>query len=308
MNTKILIFLAVIYLLLAIVTFGVYYYSRQGRFNIPDELKHRTRSWLLLLVILTLALFIHRAIITLFFALVSFIAVKEFFTRISSDLSDRRLLVWSYIIIGLQFLFAYYQWYGAFISLIPVYLFLFMPLRFLLAQQDETVLKSSNIIQWGFMMSVFTISHAAYLINLPTIYMGLMTGVSLLIFLVFLTELNEMAHGFWEKRYGKKPLFRGATLDKTWEGFLAGLATTTIAALIIGPFLTVFSWEINLILGIIIGLTGFVGDLIIRAIKKLIDLKPMAKPHNVYGSILDRINSLIFTAPVFVLLVTSLYY
>lgn len=309
MNLKIFIFLACIWLLLAVATGIVWYISKKNNQPLStSELMARTKSWWLMLGLFTLAVVINHIIATIFLAFISFIALKEFFSIIATRPVDRRVLLLAYAAVPLQYFWAFIQWYGMFIIFIPVYMFLLIPFRMILLKETEGFLKSIGTIQWGLMITVFAISHAAYLLGLPDNFNGLMTGTGLLIFLFFLTQMNDVAQYVFGKLYGKEKIIPEISPNKTWAGLIGGIITTIILALISSPFLTVFSWQITIILAVLISVSGFIGDVTISAIKRDLGIKDTGQLIKGHGGILDRIDSLTFTAPVFFHVVYYIYY
>lgn len=266
-----------------------------------DELIQRTKSWWLMIGIFTFAMITNRIVSFTFLAFVSFLALKEFFSIIPTRRVDRRVLFWAYLTIPLQFYWAGIAWYGMFIIFIPVYMFLFIPFRLVLSQQTEGFLKSVGTIQWGLMITVFALSHMAYLLALPS-------GAGLLLFLVFLTQFNDVAQFTSGKLFGKHKIIPLVSPKKTVEGLVGGVIVTTLLSVLIFPLVTPFSTKVAIIAGLIISLAGFVGDVTISAIKRDLTIKDTGSLIPGHGGILDRVDSLTFTAPLFFHLVYYLYY
>ena len=86
---------------------------------------------------------------------------------------------------------------------------------------------------------------------------------------------------------------------KTWAGLLGGVATTVALAALVGPWLTPMDLTRSLLAGLIIGVAGFFGDLSISAIKRDLKVKDSGSILPGHGGILDRIDSLTYTAPLF---------
>ncbi|QQS55498.1 MAG: phosphatidate cytidylyltransferase [Candidatus Competibacteraceae bacterium] len=85
------------------------------------------------------ALTLSRTAALLFFALVSFLALKEYLTLIPTRRADRRVLLWAYLSIPVQYFWIHIEWYGMFIIFIPVYLFLLLPVATVLSGERGTV-------------------------------------------------------------------------------------------------------------------------------------------------------------------------
>lgn len=276
--------------------------------NNNKELIQRTKSWWVMLGIFTIALLANRTVSLFFLGFISFLALKEFFSIINTRRVDRRVLFWAYLAVPLQFYWASIEWFGMFIVFIPVFMFLFIPFRLLLSQQTEGFLKSVGTIQWGLMITVFALSHMAYLLVLPDKNNIQMTGACLLIFLVFLTQFNDVAQFTCGKLFGKHKIMPMVSPKKTWEGFLGGVTITTLLALLLYHYLTPFSLITATLAGLIIGITGFIGDVTISAVKRDLAIKDTSALIPGHGGILDRVDSLTFTAPLFFHFVTYLYY
>lgn len=273
-----------------------------------NELVLRTKSWWVMLGIFTLAMVTNRYVSLVFLGFISFLALKEYLSLIPTRRADRRTLFWAYLSIPIQYYWAGISWYGMFIIFIPVYMFLFLPFRLLIAEKTEGFLKSVGTIQWGLMICVFALSHTAFLLMLPIKTIAPAGGVGLLLYLVFLNQFNDVAQYTWGKLFGKHPIMPAISPKKTWEGFIGGVVTTTAVACIIYKLITPFTLQLAIITGILISVAGFIGDVTISAIKRDIGVKDMSSTIPGHGGILDRVDSLTFAAPLFFHLVFYLYY
>lgn len=262
------------------------------------EVEMRIRSWWVMFIIFTFALLIHSTISLIFMALLCFLALKEYFSLIPFNRAHRLVLFWAYLTIPIQFLLIYLGWYGMFIVFIPVYMFLLIPIQAIIVGETKNFLRSIATVQWGVMLMVFGLSHLAFLLVLPGREESV-AGAGLVLFLVVLTQANDVAQFIWSKMLGKKKIIPKVSPNKTWAGFIGGVLTTTVLAVILAPLITPFSLLASIIAGLYIGLTGFIGDVNISALKRDLNIKDTSAIIPGHGGILDRVDSLTYTAPLF---------
>ncbi len=215
---------------------------------------------------------------------------------IPTRLADRRVLLWAYLAIPLQYGFIYFNSYGMFLALVPVFLLLWLPMVMVLIGEAKGFLSAVGTLQWGAMITIFSISHLAFLPALPA---DLDTGLGLLLYLLLITELNDVAQYLWGKRFGRRKVLPSVSPSKSVEGLLGGVATTMVLSLLLGPLLTPMSWWLALAVGLLLAVAGFLGDLTVSALKRDLDLKDSGALIPGHGGILDRIDSLVYTAPLF---------
>jgi len=272
------------------------------------ELVLRVRTWWLIIALLFGALLASKGAAIIFFGLVSYLAFKEFITLIPTRRADHRVLFWAYLAIPLQYFWAYIEWYGMFIIFIPIYMFLLLPIRMLLRGQTEGFLKAAGTLHWGLMTTVLSLSHLAFLLVLPDDGQGIQKGAGLVLFLISLTELNDIAQYLWGKSFGRSRVVPTVSPNKTWAGLLGGVATTAILAWLLAPVLTPLSGLMALPVGALIAVAGFFGDICISAVKRDIGIKDSGSLLPGHGGILDRVDSLTFTAPLFFHFVYYFYF
>ncbi|MBJ8676308.1 phosphatidate cytidylyltransferase [Citrobacter freundii] len=289
--------LAVIFALLLVATVvnGLLVWRRPGK----DwrELTLRIRTWWVIILLFSLAILSPRWLALTFFVLVSFMALKEFLTLAPSRQTDRMPLLWMFVAIPINYWLIGINWYGMFVVFIPVYAFLFLPVRMVIAGDTQGFLRFASQHHWSLMTTVFAFSHVAFLLVLPDD--GKQTGALLVLFLVGLTEFNDIAQYLWGKSIGRMKVMPKVSPNKTLAGLIGGVATTTLMAALLGPVMTPLNLPLSLLAGFIIGLSGFCGDVVMSAIKRDIGVKDSGTLLPGHGGILDRLDSLIFTAPVF---------
>ncbi len=274
------------------------------------ELKLRIQTWWWIVTILFFALAFNHLIAVTVIGLASFMAFKEFLSLAPMRTHDHSVLVFAYLSIPLQYLWAGMAWYGMFIIFIPVYVFLLLPMRMVIVGETQGYLRAAGTIQWGLMTTVFSLSHMAYLLALPskTGIHGMVTGEMLAFYLLILTQLNDVAQYLWGKAFGKHKAVPKVSPNKTIEGLLGGIATTTLLAWLLAPWFTPMNAFYAVVAGILVSVFGFVGDVVISAVKRDIGVKDSGSLLPGHGGILDRLDSLTYTAPLFFHFIYYLYY
>ncbi len=299
MPKNIILILAAVYCLLLFSEIVVRILIKYKPARNFSELKARVHSWWIMAAIFTIALIVHKNVSIVFLAIVSFLALKEYFTLVPTRRADRRVIFWAYLTIPLQYYFAGISWYGMFLIFIPVYMFLAIPIRMIIAGETKSFLKSVGIIHWGLMSTVYCLSHATFLLNLPLNINPVAGGAGLLLFLVLMTQLNDVAQYFFGKLFGKHKVVPTISPGKTMEGLLGGIVATTCLSVLIAPYLTPLTTMRAAFVGLILSLSGFIGDVNMSAIKRDIGVKDSGTLIPGHGGILDRIDSLLYTAPLF---------
>ena len=291
--------LAIVYGILIIATIVVGLIARRRGAEATQELSARVRSWWWIVSLFTVTILIGRGMAVTFLGFISFLALKEFLSLVPTRRVDRTTLLWVYLAVPVQFYLAYINRYGLFIVFIPVWMFLFVSMTMALRGETEGFLRAVGIVSWGMMMTVFTLSHMAYLLVSGDRQNAVAGGAGLLCFLLFTTQFNDVAQFFWGKLFGRHRIVPKVSPKKTWEGFLGGLLTTTALAAITGPMLTPMSHLWSLAAGAMLATAGFVGDVTMSAVKRDLGIKDSGSMIPGHGGILDRVDSLTYAVPVF---------
>jgi phosphatidate cytidylyltransferase len=277
-----------------------WFLRRRGPAEKYAELLQRVQSWWIMVGVFGVAIAIDRRLSIVFFALVSFLALKEYLSLIPTRRADRRVLFWAYLSIPFQYYWVYRGWYGMFIVFIPVWVMLLISARMVLIGETKDFLRAVGTLQWGLMLMVFSISHQAYLLVLG--------GAGLVLYLVVLTQLNDVAQYVWGKTFGRHKITPTVSPKKTMEGLLGGIITTTLLAVLLAPLLTPLDRWDSVASGFMISAGGFLGDITISALKRDLGVKDSGQLIPGHGGILDRIDSLTYTAPLFFHFLRFYYY
>ncbi|KHL96568.1 CDP-diglyceride synthetase [Paenibacillus sp. IHB B 3415] len=254
----------------------------------------RIKTWWGMVFIFCLATLSNSVVSLLSLMVLAFFALKEYFSMIRTRKADRRLFLWAYLSIPLQFYWVYIEWYGMFIVFIPVYVFLLLPLPRLINKGTLGFLRSVSATQWGLMLMVFGLSHLAYFQFASPEY-----GAGLVLFLVVLTQLNDAVHYLASIYFGKHKIVPTSNPYLTWEGFSCAFVVTTAVSYLIYPHLTPLNPAFGYLSGMLISLSGFFGSLTVSVLKRDLLIGDDDKFAALKKSYLSRIDSLTYTAPVF---------
>lgn len=124
-------------------------------------------------------------------------------------------------------------------------------------------------------------------------------GINTIIFVVVVTELNDVFQYLMGKFFGKHKIVPSISPNKTLEGFLGGVFLTIILSNFLGFFLLNSSILANSLLGLTLGIFGFFGDVFMSYLKRKTNVKDTGNLLPGHGGLLDRMDSLIFNAPIF---------
>jgi phosphatidate cytidylyltransferase len=262
------------------------------------ELRQRIQSWWWMVGLIFVVLTTSKNIAIAFFGVLSFLALKEFLSIVNVRQADRRVVFWAYLAIPIQYYWVSIGWYGMFIIFIPVYVFLFLPMRMVLIGETKGFIRSAGTVHWAVMLTVFSISHIAYLLTLPVKNPNA-GALGLVLFILFMTQFNDVCQYVWGKMLGSHKIIPKVSPNKTWEGFIGGVMTITLCAGFTAPYLTPLTFNQGLLAGLIIGISGFIGDVVISSVKRDLQIKDTGNFIPGHGGILDRVDSLLYTAPLF---------
>jgi len=291
----------VIFIILAILVFSSIVLGIWGLFSkskMLTELKTRTKSWWIMCALFITATIISNVITYVCIGFLSFAALREFYSVIKLRKSDRAGMLWCYLAIPVQYYLAYRGWYELFIVFIPVFMFVWIPFILVLQGETKMIMSSMAGLPTSLMLCVFGLSHMAYLISLPELDGFSAGGKGLLLFLIFITQINDVMQFIWGKLIGKHKILPKISPNKTWGGFIGGLISSVFIGYLMNFLTPLNHWQVIVVSFFIAGV-GFVGDVVVSAIKRDMGVKDMGQAIPGHGGVLDRIDSLALTTPIF---------
>ncbi len=123
-------------------------------------------------------------------------------------------------------------------------------------------------------------------------------GTYLTVMLFTLTWSGDSGAYFAGKMKGKHKLWPRVSAGKTWEGLVGGFLSTVLIALFISAISSIWTVTDALVLSVAVGVFGPIGDLVVSAAKRGAGVKDSGIFMPGHGGVLDRIDSVLFTAPI----------
>ncbi len=263
-----------------------------------DNLNARIRAWWMMAVVCGSAFLAGKGGVIVLFALISFLALREYVTVVPTRRGDHAALVASfYAVIPLQYFLVSTGWFAFHSILVPVYAFMVIPLLSARAGGARDLLQGAAAIQWGLMITVYLLAHAPMLLMLDIPgYEG--RNLFLLVFLILVVESSDVLQYVWGKLAGRHRIAPHLSPSKTVEGFVGGTASAALLGAALWWTTPFTPWQAALI-SFVIAVMGFLGGLTLSAIKRDRGVKDWGNLIEGHGGVLDRVDSLCFAAPVF---------
>lgn len=263
-----------------------------------ENLVARTKSWWAMVALLSLAMVFGRAGAVILFAILSFSAMREFMTLTAKSRADHyALAVAFFVVLPAQYYLIWIDWYGLYSIFIPVYAFLLLPIISVLRGETDAFLTRVSETQWGLMICVFAASHvpALLMLQIPG-FEG--KSILLIAFLVVVVQGSDVLQYVFGKLMGRHKIAPTLSPSKTWEGLVGG----ALSASVLGAglwWMTPFAiWQAFLI-ALLITTMGFLGGLVMSAIKRDKGVKDWGHLIAGHGGFIDRLDSVVFSAPIF---------
>lgn len=297
----VLLFSGVVGVLLVASAIGWWFQTRntsEAKRETIENLVARIKAWWAMVAIFAVGFMLGPTATLILFALTSFYTLREFISLTPTRPADNPPLAAAfYVFLPLQYALIWMNWYGLFAILIPVYGFILTSCVAVLQGDVEDFLLRAARIQWGLMLTVYSISHAPALLILPIPgFEG--QNFLLLFFLIAVVQFSDVMQYVFGKMLGKNKVAPHVSPSKTWEGLIGGGSSAALlgAALY---WITPFSPLQAGAMALVIVTMGFLGGLALSAVKRSMGVKDWGAMVKGHGGVLDRMDSVCFSAPVF---------
>ncbi len=278
---------------------------RWRRPRIGARLTRGLRAGFLMITLFAAALLLARDWALVYLAILSFLALKEFFSLIPLRRADRRVLFWTYLAIPVQFVLIGQGLLLATVLFVPLLMLLLLPAAMIGHGDTPGFVRAAGTLHWGLMTAIYGLGTAAAVLVEP-VAADRAQGAGLLLLLVLLVLLGELARAVAlivttrrAARHGREPSGPAA-----WAAGVLGLVACFVLAGAVGPWLAGLDRATAATAGALVGLTGAVGDAVVAAIRRDLALQDSGSLLPGHGALLFRIDRLTFTAPAFLLVVS----
>jgi phosphatidate cytidylyltransferase len=268
-----------LYLLLAFASVGV------GRHSSPEsQLRKQVNAWWFLFPVVSLSLFLYPVGPLLMVLLIVVLAVRELSLHYSGP--RWRFFLPCLILLLLQ---ASLQHAGNFDSslILPALLFLQALQFFIWRQRNHLLLMLFLLLCYGL----------GFMLELLALPFSNEVRMAWFFYLCVVTALNDIAQFVSGKIFGKQTIAPTISPNKTVQGLIGGVLISMLVSTVLGMYLDLASPTYLMMMGILLSIGGFVGDLIFSAAKRYLKIKDFSELIPGHGGILDRVDSLVLTAP-----------
>lgn len=281
-GAEILTALSMLYLMLAMASLGV---GLTLRARPHSQLRLQVNAWWGIFPVVTLSLLLHPAGATLLVLTIGALALRELAPF--AGLGSAGRFVWPAAATLLAVV--------ALIFVKPLAISALLALAMLIALVYFLSSRSCAALVWLlWLLLCFSLSF------LPR-YEALMPeprhGLGWLFYLYVLTSLNDVAQFISGTLFGRHRIAPGISPNKTWQGLLGGVTVSLLLSLALGHHLHLSDARHLALYAVLLSLGGFSGDMLFSAAKRVLGVKDFSQLIPGHGGMLDRVDSLVVTAP-----------
>jgi phosphatidate cytidylyltransferase len=269
-----------LYLFLTIASIGICLKTRETR---TSQLRQQINSWWYLFPAISLALFFYPYGLTVLCVVISGLAARE----LAEHYKGKRWIFYLLCTILLLFILTVHYYFSILFVLLPIVLFGL--LSYFLMTRSRSALAVFLFFLCAY--SISFIPEFSHLFNKPTLH------IAWAFYLFAITALNDVAQFISGSLFGRQKIAVRISPNKTWQGLAGGVIVSIGLSIALGHYLQLASIHSLAMLGLALSLAGFAGDMLFSAAKRFFGIKDFSSLIPGHGGILDRVDSLVITAP-----------
>ncbi len=264
--------------------------------RIKDMLVKRIITSIILIGIVTAAIF-NKWIFYFLITIMTVLGLYEFFTM----LERKGISIYKYFGIGIGTIIPLSIMFRFELTKKWELLFILLALLFLIIMQFKRRQTSGAVV--GISTTLFGILYVSWFFSFLIKIRLLPEGIGFFASVLTITKLGDIGAYLIGSRFGRTPLLPRVSPHKSVEGAIGGFAFSLLGALACKVMLP-FSYAHVVFIGAFLGVFGQLGDLSESLMKRDCGIKDSADIIPGMGGVLDLVDSLLFTAPVFYFYVT----
>ena len=274
-----MIAMLMLYVLLAFASFGVVRHSSP-----ESQLRKQVTAWWRIFPVVSLSLFFYPLGPFLMALLIVLLAVRE----LSYHYVGPRwhFLLPCLLMLAMQGALLYFEVLDT--AFILPGLLCMQALQFFIWRQRN------QLLLLLFLLLCYGLSFMLSLLSLP---FSIEVRLAWFFYLCVVTALNDISQFVSGKLFGKQTIAPRISPNKTWQGLIGGMLVSMLISASLGTYLQLAGLGQLLLMGLLLSVGGFAGDLIFSAAKRYLKIKDFSELIPGHGGILDRVDSLVLTAP-----------
>ncbi len=309
LSPRLLAVLAVMFAALAVGTLIRVVMLRGAEPELVRSRLESLRTWWLLACLFAFAVAVGELGVLLALTIVAFLGVWEYLSLLGWQSVGRPMATIMCVFVPLYYLLAFVLTgkQDLVLQLSPVVFFVVIGGMRSCLGLTQGYIRTTAALFWGLILLVYSPSHAYMLYQLTGVPEPWVGRIGWVLYLVLLTETNDIMQAIVGRRFGTRKITPKVSPNKSLEGLLGGVVATSVLGVLTAPWLTSLTLDRSFEMGILVSLAaslsisffGFLGDINMSGIKRDVGVKDGSRLLPGQGGMIDRIDSLTFTAPVF---------
>jgi phosphatidate cytidylyltransferase len=255
-------------------------------------------AWAAAIAAITVPVILGRLWVQVALLIVSLVAFEEFSRAVG--LWKERSQVWlARACIVLLYVPVCIDWHSFFMAM-PAYVILLIFVFPVIKDRYKGMVQRSCLTILGVIYFGWFMAHVAVLMNAPN-------GAQLMLAFLFIVLLHDAVSYVVGNTFGKRRVSPHVNPDKTVEGVLIALAVTVGLTFLLRFALPDISVAHTLLLGLLLGVGATCGDLTVSLIKRDVQFEDGSPLAPGQGIVLDRLDAVLFTAPIFLHFMNHFY-